>query len=122
MFSYVAELAQRSFFLRATRALFPAMFACMRTNLLRDVSATPSSVVHMSKMIQIRNVPDDMHQMLKMRAAMEGISLSDLIKRELGVMSGRLSFEELSARVQARGPSKVKTENTVRYIREARGD
>lgn len=98
------------------------MFACMRTNLLRDVSSTPSSVVHMSKMIQIRNVPDDMHQMLKMRAAMEGISLSDLIKRELGVMSGRLSFEELDARVRARGPSKIKTENTVRYIREARGE
>jgi hypothetical protein len=48
--------------------------------------------------------------------------LSDLIKRELGVMSGRLSFEELDARVRARGPSKVKTESTVRYIREARGD
>jgi antitoxin FitA len=78
--------------------------------------------VDMSKMIQVRNVPDEMHRMLKMQAAAEGISLSDLIKRELGVMSDRLSFEELDARVRARGPSKVKTENTVRYIREARGD
>jgi plasmid stability protein len=76
----------------------------------------------MSKMIQVRNVPDEMHRMLKIQAAAEGISLSDLIKRELGVMSDRLSFEELDARVRARGPSKVKTENTVRYIREARGD
>ncbi|HEY5334252.1 MAG TPA: hypothetical protein VIJ21_11960 [Solirubrobacterales bacterium] len=73
-------------------------------------------------MIQVRNVPDEMHRMLKMQAAAEGISMSDLIKRELGVMSDRLSFEELDARVRARGPSKVKTENTVRYIREARGD
>jgi plasmid stability protein len=79
-------------------------------------------VVDMSKMIQVRNVPDEMHRMLKIQAAAEGISLSDLIKRELGVMSDRLSFEELDARVRARGPSKVKTENTVRYIREARGD
>jgi plasmid stability protein len=86
------------------------------------MSATPSNVVDMSKMIQIRNVPDEMHRMLKMRAAAEGISLSDLIKRELGVMSGLLSFEELDARVRARGPSKVKTAETVRYIREARGD
>ena len=94
----------------------------MRATQLRDVSATSLNVLDMSKMIQVRNVPDEMHRMLKMQAAVEGISMSDLIKRELGVMSDRLSFEELSARVRARGPSKVKTANTVRYIREARGD
>ena len=94
----------------------------MRTSQLREVSSTRDNVVDMSKMIQVRNVPDEMHRMLKMQAAAEGISLSDLIKRELGVMSDRLSFEELAARVRARGPSKVKTENTVRYIRESRGD
>jgi len=76
----------------------------------------------MSKMIQIRNVPDELHRTLKVRAAAEGISLSDLIKRELGATSGLLSFEELDARVRARGPSKVKTANTVRYLREMRGD
>jgi antitoxin FitA len=94
----------------------------MRTSQLREVSSTGFNVADMSKMIQVRNVPDEMHRMLKMQAAAEGISMSDLIKRELGVMSDRLSFEELDARVRARGPSKVKTENTVRYIREARGD
>jgi hypothetical protein len=94
----------------------------MRTSQLREVSSTRVNVLDMSKMIQVRNVPDEMHRMLKMQAAAEGISLSDLIKRELGVMSDRLSFEELDARVRARGPSKVKTANTVRYIREARGD
>ena len=98
------------------------MIGCMRTSQLREVSSTRVNVVNMSKMIQVRNVPDEMHRMLKMQAAAEGISMSDLIKRELGVMSERLSFEELDARVRARGPSKVKTENTVRYIREARGD
>jgi antitoxin FitA len=76
----------------------------------------------MSKMIQVRNVPDDMHRMLKMQAAGEGMSLSDFIKRELGLMTGQLPFEEIDARVRARGRSKVKTENTVRYIRESRGD
>ena len=94
----------------------------MRATQLRDVSATSLNVVDMSKMIQIRNVPDEMHRMLKMQAAAEGISLSDFIKRELGVMSGLLTFDELSARVRARGPSKVKTANTVRYIRESRGE
>jgi hypothetical protein len=37
-------------------------------------------------------------------------------------MSGLLTFEELAARVKARGPSKGTTAETVRYIREARGD
>lgn len=94
----------------------------MRASHLRDVSATRFNVMDMSKMIQIRNVPDELHRMLKARAAAEGISLSDLIKRELGATSGLLSFEELDARVKARGRSKVKTANTVRYIRESRGD
>ncbi len=94
----------------------------MRANQLADMSGARLNVVDMSKMIQIRDVPDEMHRMLKMQAAAEGISLSDLIKRELGVMSSRMSFEELDAQVRARGPSKVKTENTIRYIREARGE
>ena len=77
---------------------------------------------HMSKMIQVRNVPDEMHRALKMQAAAEGISLSDYIKRELGVVSGLRTFDEIAARVKARGPSKVKSENIVRYIRESRGE
>jgi plasmid stability protein len=76
----------------------------------------------MSKMIQVRNVPDEMHRALKMQAAAEGMSLSDYIKRELGVVSGLLPFEEIAARAKARGPSKGTTEETVRYIRESRGE
>ncbi|MCY3757763.1 MAG: hypothetical protein OXG96_08585 [Acidobacteria bacterium] len=33
----------------------------------------------MSKMIQLRNVPDDLHKVLKSRAALEGKSLSDYL-------------------------------------------
>ncbi|HEY5684390.1 MAG TPA: hypothetical protein VIY70_03365, partial [Acidimicrobiia bacterium] len=33
----------------------------------------------MSKMIQIRNVPEDIHRELKMRAARAGMSLSDFL-------------------------------------------
>jgi antitoxin FitA len=94
----------------------------MNATQLRDMSSTAINVVHMSKMIQIRDVPDDMHRMLKTQAAAEGISLSDFIKRELGLVSGLLSFEEISARVKARGPSKGTTEETVRIIRESRGE
>jgi hypothetical protein len=76
----------------------------------------------MARTIEIKDVPDEIHRVLNERAKAEGISLSDLIKRELGGMSGRLSFEELDARVAARGPSNMETDSTVRYIREARGD
>jgi plasmid stability protein len=34
-------------------------------------------VVHMTAMIQIRNVPDALHRQLKSRAALAGMSLSD---------------------------------------------
>jgi len=86
------------------------------------VSATPSSVVHMSKMIQIRNVPDEMHRTLKLRATAAGMSLSDFLKQELGQMTARTSMEEINARIKARGPSKVRTKNVVQTLRESRGD
>lgn len=89
---------------------------------LLDVSDTSVNVLHMSKMIQIRNVPDEMHRSLKASAAAEGMSLSDYIKRELGGVTSQLSFEELDARVRARGPSKVKRESIIRILRESRGD
>ena len=34
----------------------------------------------MSKMIQIRDVPDQVHAVLKARAALEGMSLSDFLQ------------------------------------------
>ena len=37
----------------------------------------------MSKMIQIRNVPDALHRRLKARAAEAGMSLSDYLLAEL---------------------------------------
>jgi antitoxin FitA len=89
---------------------------------LLDVSGTPVNVVHMSKMIQIRNVPDEMHRALKMRAAAEGISLSDYIKRELGAITTKVSFDEIDARIAARGPSQVDRETILRLLRESRGD
>jgi len=37
----------------------------------------------MSKAIQLRNVPEQLHRTLKARAAREGMSLSDYIRKEL---------------------------------------
>lgn len=66
------------------------------------MSRTRANVEHMSKMIQVRNVPDELHRTLKIRAAAEGLSLSDYIKRELEASAGRPTFEEVNARVKAR--------------------
>jgi hypothetical protein len=76
----------------------------------------------MSKMIQVRNVPDEMHRALKASAAAEGISLSDYIKRELGGITAKVGLDEIDARIQARGPSKVKRETIIRLLRESRGE
>lgn len=54
----------------------------------------------MSVMIQIRNVPDQVHRVLKARSALCGKSLSDLILDELKAMAALPSTEELRQRLQ----------------------
>jgi len=88
-----------------------------------DMSSTRSNVVHMSKMIQIRNVPDDLHRELKMRAAAAGMSMSDYIKRELDLRTRKSTIAEIIARREAQGRRSTSTiQQTVDIIREARGD
>jgi antitoxin FitA len=52
----------------------------------------------MSKMIQIRNVPDPLHRKLKARAAEQGLSLSDYILGELKRSAETMTLAELAAR------------------------
>lgn len=87
-----------------------------------NMSSTPNNVVHMSKMIQVRNVPDDVHRALKATALAEGMSLSDYLKRELATIASQASFEEIDARIRARGPSNLRTDTILSALREARGD
>jgi hypothetical protein len=87
------------------------------------MSSTRSTVVHMSKMIQIRNVPDDLHRELKMRAAAAGMSMSDYIKRELGRKRRRSTIKEIRERSKGRSAgSTLTTQKIVDIIRESRGD
>lgn len=87
-----------------------------------DMSSTPINVLHMPKMIQVRNVPDDLHRALKVAALAEGMSLSDYLKRELATIATQASFEEIDARIQARGPSGLRSETVRAALDEARGD
>lgn len=56
------------------------------------------------KMIQIRNVPDDLHRSLKERAAREGTTMSDLILRELPRLAHKPSPEQVLERIRRRSP------------------
>jgi len=54
------------------------------------------------KMIQIRNVPDELHRSLKARAAREGRTLSDLILSDLPRLVDKPSPEQVMARIRSR--------------------
>jgi len=77
------------------------------------------NVQHMAKMIQIRNVPDDLHRKLKARAAEQGLSLSDYLLRLAEREAGRPTIEELSERIRGRGRVRLKT-SAADVIREMR--
>jgi len=55
-------------------------------------------------MIQIRNVPDDLHQELKARAASSGMSLSDYLLQELRSVATRPTMREWVAEVRRFDP------------------
>ena len=75
----------------------------------------------MSVMIQIRNVPEPLHRILKARSALAGKSLSDLILEELVAMAALPSAAELQDRLRKAEPFKVKKSSAalVRKERDA---
>jgi plasmid stability protein len=54
------------------------------------------------KLLQIKNVPDDVHRTLKARAALAGMSLSEYALAELRRAAERPTRDEILARVAAR--------------------
>jgi plasmid stability protein len=56
------------------------------------------------KPLQIRNVPDELHRALKVRAAREGITMSELVLRELPRIAHRKSLSEVLATIDTREP------------------
>jgi plasmid stability protein len=56
----------------------------------------------MSKMIQIRNVPDDVHATLKSRAALAGQPLAEFLLAEIRRVAERPTADELAARLLRR--------------------
>jgi antitoxin FitA len=75
-----------------------------------------------STMVQIRNVPAEFHRRLKARAALEGMSMSDYILREIGKALERPTRAEVLERLRSRPLRRLKRKaaDVIRAEREAR--
>jgi antitoxin FitA len=73
----------------------------------------------MSKMIQLRNVPDTLQRNLKARAAMAGMTLSDYLLAEIKEIAERPTLTELRDRLHNRRAVTVPID-TARLVREER--
>jgi plasmid stability protein len=56
----------------------------------------------MGTLIQVRDVPDNVHRALKARAAREGVSLSEYLRTELQRVAEAPTPDELLARLRSR--------------------
>ncbi len=74
----------------------------------------------MGVLIQIKDVPEDVHAVLKSRAALEGVPLSVYLRAVLERHASRPTPAELAARIRARGapPELESAAETVRWIRD----
>jgi len=70
-------------------------------------------------MIQIRNVATDLHRRLKARAAIEGMSMSDYVLRELRKALDRPTRQEVLERLGSR-PMRRLRRNAAEVIRSER--
>jgi len=73
----------------------------------------------MTKMIQVRNLPDSTHRALKAKAALAGKSLSDWILDELEALAALPSEEELLQRLRGAEPFAMKR-SSAKIIRKDR--
>lgn len=76
----------------------------------------------MSTMVQIRNVPGELHRRLKVRAATEGMSMSDFVLREIRKSRDRPTRQEVLERLQAQPVRKLRRNaaDVIRSERESR--
>lgn len=83
--------------------------------------STCANIISMSKMIQIRNVPDELHRTLKVRAAKAGMTLSDYLLSEIELVAKKPTMKEWLEKVASREPVEVDEppEVIIRRLRDA---
>ena len=72
----------------------------------------------MAKVIQIRDVPDDVHQRLTTRAAEERCSLSELVRAEIIEVARRPTMSEMLNRLAGRPVTKLPESSANALVRE----
>jgi len=73
----------------------------------------------MTRMVQIRNMPEPMHRKIKARAAEAGMTLSDYLLRELKEVAEHPTREEIVKRLAERERFQPKTSPAM-VLREER--
>lgn len=58
----------------------------------------------MAKTIQVRDVPDDVHHRLTIRAAQQRLSLSEVVRADLVQLARRPTMDEMLERLASRPP------------------
>ena len=76
---------------------------------------------NMSKMIQIRNVPNELYRTLRVRAAKAGMTLSDYLLSEIEQIAQKPTLRELMDRLAHDEPVELSepSEVTSRRLRDA---
>ena len=76
--------------------------------------------IGMGVLLQIRDVPEEVHRTLKARAAASGTSLTEYVRELLARAAARPTPEELAERIKVRGAVRLKepSERSVRRLRE----
>lgn len=74
-------------------------------------------------MIQIRNVPEDVHRKLKVRAAERGQTLSDYLLEIVRSEAEQPTLEEVFERIKSRSPVEFEKSSAeiIRELREEMG-
>lgn len=77
----------------------------------------------MSKMIRLRNVPDDSYRALKSRAALAGLSLPDYLLSEIREIAARPTLAKFRERLHQRKSLSLRADisKMIRNEREERG-
>lgn len=75
----------------------------------------------MPRVVQVRDVPDDVHRALKARAAETGRTLSELVRDELAKAASTPSPAEVERRVRAHRPVRL-SEPIAETVRRMRDD
>jgi plasmid stability protein len=73
----------------------------------------------MSSMVQIRNVPDELHRELKVRAARAGMTLSDYLLDELRNLAVRPTMREWVREARGLEPARV-SQSPAEVLRDER--